>query len=112
MPNEKLLKTYDKVRFLSLATPRARSQLIHSADRDLVNLHLRVLYERIEGTGASDTKTKVVTKQAQKKLRTLVKRKVSLRKKNEIKQKGGFLGAILPAVASVLGGLLGSSRRD
>ena len=112
MPNEKLRKIYDKVRLLSLATPRARNQLIRCADRDLIHCISECCVNVLNGRVPLTPKQKSKLSRHKEKLRTLVKRKVSLRKKKEIIQKGGFLGIILPAVASVLGGLLGSSSRD
>ena len=61
-------------------------------------------------------KGKVPLTQTQKKqlakrkaaLRKLTSKKLSLKKKHRIIQKGGFLGAILGPIVSVLGGLLGS----
>ena len=42
-------------------------------------------------------------------LRQLTLKKTSLTKKKKLLQSGGFLGAILPPIISVLGGLLGSA---
>ena len=40
-------------------------------------------------------------------LREFVKKKVSLQKKKKIIQSGGFLGALITPIISILGGLLG-----
>jgi len=44
-------------------------------------------------------------------LRSLSKKKTSLRKKRKILQKGGFLSALLPPVLTVLSGLLMNSLK-
>ena len=44
-----------------------------------------------------------------KSLRELTLKKVSKKKKNKILQKGGFLGALITPILSLLGGMLGSS---
>ena len=106
--NEKLRKTYDKVRLLSLATPRARNQLIRCGDKELINCVSECCVNVLQGKVPLTPKQKSRLIRHKNKLRTLGKRKTSVRQKKEIIQKGGFLGLILPAVASVLGGLLGS----
>lgn len=45
------------------------------------------------------------------KLRTLVKKKISVGKKKKIIQTGGFLGALLGPIVSILGGLLGVNNK-
>jgi hypothetical protein len=42
-------------------------------------------------------------------LRELTLKKISKKKKNKILQKGGFLGALITPILSLLGGMLGSS---
>ncbi len=45
-------------------------------------------------------------------LRQLVKRKTSIKKKKQIIQSGGFLGALLGPIVSVLGSLLGFNKSN
>ena len=54
---------------------------------------------------------KIKLKQRRSKLRQLVKRKVSLKKKKAIIQSGGFLGAILGPIVSILSGLFGGNAQ-
>ena len=56
---------------------------------------------------AAQRKKLVVRKES---LRKLVRRKVSLRNKKRILQRGGFLAALLAPIVSVLGSLLGSNQ--
>ena len=42
-------------------------------------------------------------------LRELTLKKISKKKKNKILQKGGFIGALITPILSLLGGMLGSS---
>jgi hypothetical protein len=61
----------------------------------------------LKGNVPLTTKEKSRLKKHKNKLRTLVKKKVSLSKKKDIIQSGGgFLGALLMPVASLLGSLL------
>lgn len=105
---EKLRKTYDKVRLLSLATPRARNQLIRCGDKELINCICECCVNILQGKVPLTPKQKSRLSRHKNKLRTLAKRRTSVRQKKEVIQKGGFLGLILPAVAGVLGGLLSS----
>ena len=45
-----------------------------------------------------------------KHLRLLVKKKTSLKKRKQLLQKGGFIGALLTPILSVLGSLLSGTR--
>ena len=90
--------------------PRASKQLIQCGDRDLINCVSDCCVNVLKGWVSLSPQLKSNLSR-HKKLRTLARRKTSLRKKKEVIQKGGFLGLILPAVAGVLGGLL-SSRSD
>ena len=56
---------------------------------------------------AAQRKKLVVRKES---LRKLVRRKVSLRNKKRILQRGGFLAALLGPIVSVLGSLLGNNQ--
>ena len=56
---------------------------------------------------AAQRKKLVVRKES---LRKLVRRKVSLRNKKRILQRGGFLAALLAPIVSVLGSLLGNNQ--
>ena len=62
----------------------------------------------LNGNVPLSEKQKTVLKRKRYNLRRLVSTKTPISKKKKIIQSGGFLGAILGPVASILGGLLGN----
>lgn len=103
---KRLQQTYDKVRILSLATPRARKQLIQSGDQQLINCVSECCQNILEGKVPLSPETKQKLAKHKTSIRTVAKKKTSLKKKKDIIQKGGFLGLVLPAVAGFLGSML------
>jgi hypothetical protein len=108
MPNKKKLrKTFEKVRVLSLATPKARKELIQKGGKEVIGCVSECCANILKGNVPLTPKQKCCLTKHKNKLRELTKKKVSLRKKKQIIQTGGFpLAAILAPVASVLGSLL------
>ena len=104
---EDLLKTYNKIKLLTLSTPKVQKQLIANGNRELIDCICEGCDNILKRQGRPLTineKSKLC--RHKEKLRTLVKKKVSLKEKKRIIQTGGFLGAILAPVASILGSLL------
>ncbi len=103
----KLQKTFEKVRILSLATPRVRKQLVQQGGREIVDCISECCVNILKGNVRLSPKQKSCLSKHKQKLREIAKKKVSLKQKKQIIQHGGFpLGAILAPVASVLGSLL------
>jgi hypothetical protein len=103
----KLEKTFQKVRILSLATPKARRQLVRDGDREVIDCISECCVNILKGRVHLSPKQKSHLQKHREQLRTICKKKISLKKKKEIIQKGGFpLAAILAPVAAALGGLL------
>jgi hypothetical protein len=104
---KKLQNTFEKVRVLSLATPRVRKQLIQKGGKEIVGCVSECCINILKGNVPLNSKQKAYLTKHKKKLRVLSEKKTSLRKKKQILQSGGFpLAAILAPVASVLGSLL------
>ena len=108
MPNKKKVKkTFEKVRILSLATPRARKQLIQKGGKEVVNCVSECCHNILKGNVPLTEEQKTRLFKHKNKLRSVADKKVGLQKKKVIIQTGGFpLAAILAPVASVLGSLL------
>lgn len=107
---KKLKRTFEKVRLLTLATPSAHKQIIGKANRELIDSVCECCNNILKGRVPLKQKEKVKLSKYKNKLRDLAKKKLSLRKKRHIIQKGGFLlGAILTPVVSHLANLLGIS---
>jgi triphosphoribosyl-dephospho-CoA synthetase len=103
---KRLRQTFNKVRILSLATPRARKELIRKGDRELIDCVSECCHNILHGKVILTSNQKNQLKRYKDKIREVAKKKTSLCKKREIIQKGGFLGIVLPAVAGFLGNLL------
>ena len=109
MPKRKdhLKKTFCKVKLLSVATPQARKQLIANGDRELVDCVSECCANILKGNVPLNDQQKTKLCKHKNNLRMLALKKVSLKKKKQIIQTGGFLiGAVLAPVASVLASLL------
>lgn len=105
-------KTYDKVRILTLATPRARKSVIRDADENLLNAVSECCLNVLHGRVPLTSKQKERLSKHKKKLRELAERGASVRKRKRVLvQSGdGFLTALLGPVAALLGGLLFNRR--
>lgn len=104
----KLKKTYNKIRLLSLATPSLRKQLVNKANRELIDSVCECCDNILKGRVPLKKKEKLKLAKHKNKLRALVRKKVSLEKKKKIIQSGGFLTSLLVPAVSFLGGLLSS----
>ena len=109
MPKRKdhLKKTFRKIKLLSVATPRAHKQLIANGDRELIDCVSESCANILKGNVPLNDQQKAKLCKYKNNLRKLALKKVSLKKKKQIIQTGGFpIGAILAPVASVLASLL------
>ncbi len=108
MPDKKKIrKTFEKVRLLSLATPRVRKQIVNKGNRELIDTVCECCDNILKGRVPLNTKEKIKLNKHKNSLRKLIKKKVSLRKKKEIIQRGGgpLLLSILGPVVSYLSNL-------
>ncbi len=92
---KRMKKTFKKVRLLSLATPQARKELIRKGDREFVDSVCECCLNVLKGNVPLNSQEKSKLRKHKNELRKLIKKRVSLKKKKEIIQKGGFLGALL-----------------
>ena len=82
-----------------------------NSNKEFVHCICECAQNILNGKVPLSTKQKKELRRQKTGLRNLVKRSLSIKKKQKILQKGGFLGAILGPIVSVLGGLLGSTFR-
>ena len=109
MPKRKnqLKKTFHKIKLLSVATSRARKQLIANGDRELIDCVSECYVNILKGNVPLNEQQKTKLCKHKSNLRKLALKKVSLKEKKRIIQTGGFpIGAILAPVASILASLL------
>lgn len=105
-------KTFDKIRLLSIATPRARKEIVQRGGRDLLDgiceCCVNVLNGTIPLTRAQKAKLVKHKARLRKLAATAIKgNKLRLTDKKRLVQRGrGFLGALLVPAAALLGSLL------
>lgn len=78
-------------------------------NKDLIHCICECAQNLLHGKVPLNKHQKTDLSRRKKSLRELVKRKVSLAKKKKIIQSGGFLGALLGPIVSILGGLFGGN---
>ena len=102
-----LKKSFHKIKLLFVATPPARKQLIANGDRELIDCVSECCTNILKGNVPLNNRQKAKLCKHKNNLRKLALKKVSLKKKKQIIQIGGFSsGAILAPVASVFVSLL------
>ena len=93
---------------LSRAKPSTVKSIIKTADKELINVFCECALNVLRGVVPLTKGQKSRLRRHKKCLRDLVNRKTSRQKKSNILQRGGFLGALLPPIIGILGGLLGN----
>ena len=95
------------LRVLARGTTKQRQGIIQGANRELVHCLCECALNVLNGNIPLKPAEKRKLKKYKHHLRTLGAKKTSLlRKKKVLRQRGGFLGALLTPVLSALGGLL------
>lgn len=94
------------IQWLSKAKPPIVRAVIKGADKDLVNTLCECGLNVLKGTVPLSPSQKRRLVRYKQVLRTLVRKKTSIKRKKALLQKGGFLGAILGPVLGALGHLL------
>ena len=92
-------------RVLNAATPNVRKELLHHCDKELIKCLCECAQNVLKGNVPLTLSQKQKLCRHKHNLRELASKKVSKKKKTAILQKGGFLGALLTPIISLLGGL-------
>lgn len=106
--SKRLKKHAALLRFLGKAKPAISKSVIKSADRELLNTFCECSLNVLNGTVPLTTKQRSRLKKHKAKLRSLVAKRVSNKRKLALLQNGGFLSALLSPIIGILGGLLGN----
>jgi len=100
------------LRTLQKATTRKRRQLLHKhCDDDFVCCIVECVRNLLKGNVPLNSHQKKRLQPKKKVLRQLILKKTSQRKRRQLVQSGGFLGALLGPIVSVLGSLFGNGTR-
>ena len=105
--SQRLKQHLPMLRFLSRAKPKAVKTVLKDAPKDLLCCLCECALNILKGNIKLTPVQKRALYRHRQKLRALVAKKTSSKKRKQILQKGGFIGALLKPVLGVLGGLLG-----
>ena len=113
MPRGRLGRHAETLKVLASSKPSVAKAIIESGDKDLILCLTEIALNVLKGNVPLNSLEKAKLCKHKTALRTLVKKKTSLKGKKEILQRGGFLGAVLGPLLSglasaVLPGLLGA----
>ena len=97
----------DLLKVLGSAKPPAVKALIKSASPELVRTLCECCHNVLKGNVNITSAQKRRLRRHKTSLRTLTRKKLSLKRRKQILQKGGFIGALLSPILSVLKGVLG-----
>jgi len=109
--SSKLHKHANLLRALHRASPRIRKRLLHDyCSGDFVCCIVECVKNVLKGNVPLSPAQKKKLKSKKKHLRQMILKKTSLTKKRKLIQTGGFLGALLGPIVSVLGSLFNGPR--
>ena len=105
--SKRVKKNAETLRFLAHCTPKQRKLLLESADKELVTTICECTMNVLKGNVPITKAHKKKLSRYKQHLRNIAdKKKSSLKRKEILIQKGGFLGLILKPVLQTLGSLL------
>jgi hypothetical protein len=105
--SERMRKYLPTLRRLHRLGDKARRKLVKQCDRHMVDCFSECCVNILKGNVPLKPSQLKKLRREKHNVRALALKKTSLKRKRKILQKGGFIGAILPPIISVLGGLLG-----
>jgi len=104
--SSRLKKYYTKLKLLKEATTKTRKDILKDCSKGLLCCLCECAKNVLKGNVPLTKVQKTKLKRFKKKLRDLSSKKVNVETKKEIVQSGGFLGALLTPVISLLGSFL------
>ena len=109
--SKRLHRHVNLLKTLHRASPATRSKLLKSCcDGDFVSCITECVKNLLKGNVPLNSAQKKKLAAKKKILRQFALKKTSLGKKQKLIQSGGFLGALLGPIISVLGGLFNGAR--
>ena len=109
--SSKLHRHAPLLRALHRANPKTRRTLLHKhCDGDFISCVVECVRNLLKGNVPLNPAQKKKLSSKKKHLRLMLLKKTSQAKKKKLIQSGGFLGALLGPIISILGGLFNGSR--
>lgn len=112
--SKRLRRNAHLIRHLCSCKPSQRKALLKNPSNDLIDCFSEVSLNTLKGRVPIQNSQKTRLARYKRQLRSLASRKTARKTKARLVQKGGFLGAILPVLKTVVGplatALLGSLK--
>ena len=102
MPSGRLGKHAETIKLLASSKPNLTKAIIKEGDKDLIFCLAEIALNILRGNVPLTPHHKTKLCKHKTALRTLVKTKTSLKRKRQILQSGGFLGAVLGPLLGTL----------
>ena len=99
------------LQLLHKAKPSLQKAIIANGNDQLIRCICDCALNVLKGNAPISQQDKRRLGRHKENLRKLVNRRISLKKKRQVLQTGGFLGALLSAVIPAIGSLIGLARR-
>jgi hypothetical protein len=99
-----------QLKILRDAKPALRKQILNKCNKEFVKCLCECAHNVLKGNVPLTPAQKQKLSRHKKNLRQLALKKTAVTKKKKILQSGGFLGALLTPILSLLGGLLNGGR--
>jgi hypothetical protein len=103
--SQRVRKYLPTLRRIHRLSEQSRRAYVKKCDRGFLDCLSECAKNVIKGNVPLNERQMKSLRREKKNLRQLSVKKTSLKKKRRIIQKGGFLGALIPPILSVLGGL-------
>ena len=107
--SERMRRYLPTLRRIQRLGERAKRKLIKDCDKNLIDCFCECSKNVLKGNVPLNGSQLNKLRREKKNLRALALKKTALKKKRKILQKGGFIGALLPPILSIIGGLLGGN---
>jgi len=107
--NDRMRRFLPVLKRINKLGDKAKKQYVKKCNKEFVDCISECAKNVLRGNVPLTARQNAKLRRNKHNLRALSIKKTSLRKKRRIIQKGGFLGAILTPILSILGGLLGGN---
>ena len=107
--SERMRRYLPTLRRIQRLGDRARRNLIKKCHKNLIDCFCECSKNVLKGNVPLNGAQLKKLRREKKNLRAIALKKTPLKRKRRILQKGGFIGALLPPILSIIGGLLGGN---
>jgi hypothetical protein len=99
-------RNFDTLSVLKKASPKLRKAILSNSEKDLILALSEIISNVLSGTVKLSGKQKKHLHAHKKSLRRVIDKRVGIKEKRELLQKGGFLSTLLPPALALLATLI------